>query len=252
MDPLGLALVAGLVPALTAGLSLLLWRKAPGLAVAAGYAAGHLASRGLPRGIPNEAWQWLLPLALAGAGLAALEGPGPWRRWLPRTALVAGLLAVTLPREGLLRVAVSGLLTLALLASLDGLEDRLPPAFGLGVLAATSGAGAAALLFSGSVLQAELGGSLAAALGACLLLRRWRPPSPAGRPLVAGTLLAGLLLNGVFYSDLPVPSALLLAGAPAAALSLKGPGLAARGAAAGLLAGAGAAVAFAHSPPLSF
>ena len=73
MDPLRLALFTGLIPAAVAAGTLLLTRRfGVGIALAAGYVAGHLGVTGIPKGMPTEKWQWLLPIAIL-AGTAELR-----------------------------------------------------------------------------------------------------------------------------------------------------------------------------------
>ena len=83
----------------------------------------------------------------------------------------------------------------------------------------TFGGVALVLGMSGSALLGQLGGAVAAALGAAALLAFWRPSFGLGRGAtpVLVTLLAGLLLNGYFYAGLMLPCAALLALSPLAA-----------------------------------
>ncbi len=218
MDPVSLILRVGVLPGAIAAVLFLLarwrgWKGGPGMPVAAAYVAGHLAVAGIPKALPSEAWQWLLPVAGAG-GILAMAG------WLPRPG-----------RPALLDLVLA------------------------------TGAGSLTLFFSGTMLFAQLGGALAAGLLACFLCARALSAPAADAAPLAGALLAGLWYNGVRYAEMPLASALLLAVAPAGGWLLPGflagrlrPWQAAllRAVPVAVLAGAGAAVAVAASPPLDY
>lgn len=212
MDPLPLILRAGLVPAAAAALCLFL-KRGPGLAVAAGYAAGHLAVSGIPRGLPAESWQWLLPIALASGILAA---PG----WLPRPGRPALLDLALVAGAGSLALFFSGTMLLAQLG---------------GALAA----GLAACLLCGRALSAPC---LDAAPVTGLLLGgllytgvRYAEMPMASALLLAAASAGGWLLPAALKERLKPWQAALLGAVPVVAL-----------------AGAAVAVAVAASPPLDY
>ncbi|MCZ6597349.1 MAG: hypothetical protein O7B99_06915 [Planctomycetota bacterium] len=87
----------------------------------------------------------------------------------------------------------------------------------LALAVACAGAGGA-LHFAKSDSLAQLAGALAAAIGAGVIVARWRPDldlSPAAGPIVL--VLAVLVLAGRFAAELSGPCALLVAYAPLAA-----------------------------------
>jgi hypothetical protein len=272
MDPVRLGLLAAAVSAAVAAAAFLLSRlrgrggaAAAGPALAAGFVAGYLVVAGLPKGTPAETWQWLLPIAAAAAVLASAEGfaarRAPLLRWAPRLALAsfaawAALLPDHRTAPGLAGAALG---IAALGGGLEGAAARAGPRSSLAIVLAAAAAAAVSLGVSGSMLLGQMGGGLAAAAGACLLLTVRFPPGVGAVPAVAATVLGSLLLDGVELTDMPRITALLVAAAPLAAwapvpASWSGTRRAAlaRIALVVLVAGAGAAVAVAESPPMDF
>ena len=272
MDPIRLGLLAAGGAAATAAVALLLTRRVTGKreagtpigpALAAGFAAGFLLVEGLPKSLPREAHQWLLPASLVGSAAGLFEGrrepPHPLLRWAVRLPLAAGLVWVTLLDRSGARAVVPAVVLLLTLAILDGAARRGGPTFllALGVACAAT---AVCLGISGSMTFGQHGGAIAAATGACFLLGPWIPVDPRSGVLVAGLVLAGLRLNARIYVDPPLPlaSALLLAAAPLGALfpnSWLGEkprawvALLARTAAVAAIAGVAVGIAIHESPP---
>ncbi len=157
-------------------------------------------------------------------------------------------------------VGIPSAVFLASLGILDGAARAGGGTFLLAV-AVTAGATAVSVVVSGWMQLGQLSGPIAAGAGACLLLVRWIPVAPAGAVVVVGTLLAGIRLDGLQYSDLPLPAALLLAAAPLGAwIPARALGaqpkpravLAIRTLAVALLAGAAVAIAAHESPPMGY
>lgn len=253
MNPFDLALRAGALPA---GVSLLAWwllrsegRRVrwAGLALALGYAAGHLASTGLPGGVPTQAWQWMLPLVPGIALLVAVEGGDGWRGRLARLAAGLALAWRLLPRESI-GIRLGWALGAAVFLDLLALSAHRQGASAGRALLAAAGGSVGALMLSGSTLYGQLAGALAAAFAPLALLGA--SPRTA---VAAGAGLAGLWMNGRAYADLPWDVLGLLAAAPfaswAAGSRLKGWG---GFLLASLVSVAAVGLAAWHSPPLDY
>jgi hypothetical protein len=182
-----------------------------GLALAAGYLAGHFGIDGRPPCPPREATDWLWYLTFAAAALGLLDGWRPaWVRWLLRAALWLGAVWV-LARPALrsddgavptlLVAAAAGPLFWAALAAL---ARRLPgPTLPLVLL--PTAVGSAVLLYRcHSAKLAQLAGVVAASLLPVLARSCVRPKlAVATAPVVL--LLPGLWLTGRLYCDPPAP-----------------------------------------------
>jgi hypothetical protein len=272
MNPVLLAFLAAAVAGATAAgvflCSRLLFRDRPegipaGPALAAGYAAGHVVVAGIPRGLPAEAWQWLLPVAVVAAALGHVQDRltrrDPWWRWALFPAVALGFAAASYPAGTVMAACLFALAFVALREVLRNAARRAGPRPFLAALAVTAGAAAASCVVSGWMLLGQAAGGLAAAAAACFLLAGRFPASAAGAVPVAALLLGGILLDGSLYAELPRASAVLLAAAPLGAwapaprgevrplrAALLRVGLVA------LLAGAALAVAVACSPPMDY
>ncbi len=234
-----------LLPAGAAGLILLLgwrpWKRAlePDAAAAA---AGPLALGGawlaaqiaivgvaLP---PVQASDWLAVLvaaAVLGGLVEALRRPPAWMRWSWRAALslaLPALLALPLWRSSwssLEALAVIGAAAIGVFGAWSLLEAQARRRAGAAMpllLAVLAGGSALVLALSGSASLGQLGGALAAAVGAALVIALLQPRLSLAHgaigPLVIA--LAGLWLNGTFYADVPIGSLVLLFVAPWLAL----------------------------------
>lgn len=235
----------GLLPAGIAGTILLLgWRPwnralAPDRAAAA---AGPLALGGawlaaqiaivgitLP---PLRASDWLAVLVAAAAlgGLfEALRQPPGWLRWSWRAALslaLPALLVLPLWRsswstpEALALIGAAGMGVFGAWSLLEAQARRRAGAAMPLLLAVLASGSGLVLALSGSASQGQLGGALAAAVGAALVIALLQPRLSLAHgsigPLVIA--LAGLWLNGTFYADVPSGSLVLLFAAPWLAL----------------------------------
>lgn len=266
-----MALFVVVIPAVVAAAALFLARflargeKAPlWPAIAAGFAAGHLGIGGWPRGMPVEAWQWMLPIAVLGAvtGASYAWNSMPARaRVAPWVVIVGFTVWTTLVKRP--PVALAGFSAAAFLLgwTLDGAARRTSArSFSATVLIVATATGVS-LVVSGTLLIGQMAGALAAATGACLVLAgRLRLESRSAVPVVTA-LLAALWMNGILYAELPIASAVLLAAAPlgcwiADVVLAKRlgplPMTISRVAVAVLLAGAGVAVAVRAAPPLDY
>jgi len=242
------ALLAILLPATIAGVFVLLLsrfgdpERGSGLGVALGlafgFSAGQVALVGWPGLLPVDATYRLLHLALAGAAVGVGEvlwkGKAPllWALRGALAALVLGLLLRSVMEhtwEGNEAVFWLAGLFVAVLVFATVLEQlgRTTRGFELPfLLVLLTSAGSGALVLAHSAFLGQLGGALAAALGAVGVVALIRPSirlSPGGVPVVTAVYSA-LLLCGYFFATLPASSAVLLWLAPgAAALGGVGP-----------------------------
>jgi hypothetical protein len=213
-------------------------RAAGALALAGGFFAGYVALRSEPL-VPQYPWHWLPYLALL-AGMAALvDGPGVGLT--VRNVALGGAVAVVtawllvpahVEPQGT-RVAWllgTALAVLVLWIALDRLTAARAGPLPMVLLAVVAAAAGFVLVQAQIAKFAQLGGALAATLGAHALIA-WRSPSASVRGAAPGVavLLPGLLLSGVHYtsSDVPLASFLLVAASPlflalSAALPLAG------------------------------
>jgi hypothetical protein len=164
-------------------------------------------------------------------GLLETAWPSPWwARWENRAMLTGATLWLVLgplfqslwepePRQGVAWMIGLGVGMLAFWGTLEALSARR----GRGMLlpmAVLAGGTAAVLVLSRVLVLGECAMTLAAALGVAWLVARWRTDltlAVGGVPVVT-VVLAGLILGGRFYGEMPRASALLLALAPLAVL----------------------------------
>lgn len=235
---IGTLLVTSITVALLA-LSARPWRGAgeqpnpawgPALGLGVGYAIAHGYLMGWPAIPPVTGKQWVFALALLAALLVSVRsmtaGPG-WSRYVfcgllslavPLTTLQAKLkfgweLGEAVPAIGL----IAALIFLWLLSNEERANEGEGAAVPLALAVSTFGA-SIALGLSSSATLAELAGMLTAGISIYVLACwRWQFLSiTPGGISVAGVVLAGLLINGYFFADLPPAGALLLGAAPEA------------------------------------
>ena len=221
-----LAVAAGAsVAAVLAGVARALGGKPGGWvgasAVGSGYVAGHLvfAWPAIPPVDVTDRIPWLALAAVLVAVFEAGRTPRPWTRWVGRSVLAALVLGAMLGpvagAPGMLRVwLIPGLVALLAWADVEVLAARCALADVLRALLITAGGTTVALVFAGSAVLPFLCAVLTAALaGGWLVVVRDGPPR--GWVTVALAVLTALVLDGSIYAFLPVPTALLLAAAPA-------------------------------------
>jgi hypothetical protein len=225
------AIVVTAVAALFARRSGRSWGVPLGLGL--GYALGHAAVYGWlppnrPPFPPFEVFDWLPWLALAAMLLGFFEvlAPTPaWARWENRLLLTAVAVWVLLgPLVGGMWadwgqatpwLAGIGLGIVILWAVVESHAARLGRSLILPLIVLAGGT-SAAMLLGHSLKLAELSAVLAASLGACWIVAFGWPAltlARGGVPVFVA-VLAGLLLCGHFYSELPAAPAVLLAAAP--------------------------------------
>jgi hypothetical protein len=214
-----------------------LWKAnswADAIAVAAGYAAGHMVTAGWPAFPPIEATQWLPFLGIAVAILAVfdtlLRPPGSIRAvlWF---LCCAGILSLLLASKlqygwslfaGVLWIAALAAAMLVLTCFLDRAAQRDASISLPLIVVIVAGGTGIALMLSGSMLLGQLALVLTGAFGAIVLVGALLPNTINGRAIapVSATLLCGLWLSGYFFSELPSVSGLLLLVSPIPALML--------------------------------
>jgi hypothetical protein len=192
------------------------------LAVGLGVAAGQAAALGVPRLPPLEARGWLFLAGPAAGLVAALVAARPAAtRWIAAAAVALPTgWAILQPRiehawsPSVATAAVAGfVLAVLLLAwSADRLRSGISPSNAAAVLAGAAALLAPLLVFSGSVVLAQLAGILALALTppfAASLAGGRAAAWGEGMVLPAAVLLAGLLAAGFFFAEMPAGSAVL-------------------------------------------
>jgi hypothetical protein len=228
--PAGVAAAVLLVTALIAHLAgrPVLGDAGMTLAIGAGYVAGHRAIHGWPPIPPLETTQWLLPVAVVGTALGLLADfwrGGTWLRGVIWLLVAEGLtwvfLRPLLEPQNEAHVELCVALGIAVFIAffwraLESLAQRTEgPSLTL-ALTDTLAAAAAVLLLAHNLIECRLAGALLAASAGCLLVGAFvrKARLSPGAATVCALLLAGLGLDGHYYSDLPTWSAILVAIAP--------------------------------------
>jgi hypothetical protein len=264
-DLLGVVLY-GVLPAVAAALLLVGWLGPRWLGLAAGL--GLLVSWGLLRKqLPawpwqlytgtNDATQWFCWCAL-GIGAISTFGGGRLRlrprqlAWSGAVAclLLEGWLMLTNLRrrwdiaQAWLQLGLAGIVCVAVWAAVRRAITDRGSAVQLWLLAACLAGDSCVLLLSGSALQGQLAGAVAAAYAAGAGCSLWRHPFRIDRAVALPFAAAHcwLLLAGLHFSELRLLPALLAVAAPAA-LALAGRRVDGVGAAGRRLAGTAVAAA---------
>jgi hypothetical protein len=232
-----------LVPAVLAGTVWLfagrVWKRPPAptlvwggaAAVAFAFAAGHVTLQGWPPWPPVTALHTLVYAALIGGVIAAAEPV--WGKWIaarwPIRLAIAGAAAWfqfnTLTEhtwstgESVMWMAAVTLTICAMWELLDLYAAQKTGFVTPIIVWMSASAVSLGLVFGASALLGQLGGSLAAAFGAAIVLSLWARTFPLNQGAVGLYALAAgnLLWQGHFYAELPLVSTLLLIAAPAAA-----------------------------------
>jgi hypothetical protein len=208
-------------------------RCAGAIAIGAGYVAGHVLAAGWSPFPPRHATHWLFWFAVIGVSVAvadALVRPKGIVRlatWAIICTIACRLILQPKFRyawsaaEGWLSVIAIALGVVVLTCSLDLVERRpFGTASLFSVTTVLCGGTCVALMLSGSLLLGALACILSAISATCFLLVivGAAPSHPSGAAVPLGLVCAGLWLSGFFCAELPAPSAVLLAIAPALAL----------------------------------
>ena len=226
--PLQILIYGVLLPAVVAGIVLLLGRRswAAALGIGAGYAAGHALQFDWPSLPPAEATNWPVYFAIGAAILAIVETtwePRALLRWLAR-AVIGGVAFWLLrpPDQGVTWIGVALGAMLAFWALLSLLSRRLGDA-SLSLVLVVTLAGASALFgLTNSVSLARMGGCLTSAVGACWVLSA----IGVGREIARGVVpvvsivfasIAACSIDKWSYSGTPLWMAAVVAASPAAA-----------------------------------
>ncbi|MCI0585543.1 MAG: hypothetical protein L0323_01725 [Planctomycetes bacterium] len=243
------ALLRGvLVPALVAGVLLILIDRLPGreggrgarnwlgaIPLAAGYASTQVALVGWPAFPPRESTHGLFYIAIAAAllsPLATARGIRAPLRWIATAVLAFGVPVLLLRSrivqrwsagESLLVVGALGSSLLAV-GGAAGTAARLPGPLSYVVLLIPLGSAAGVLGLSGTALHAQLAGAVASGLGAGFVISLTRGGAPASPAMArfSSILLASVLITGHFYARVSVASALLIALCPIATACTEG------------------------------
>jgi hypothetical protein len=249
-------------------------RCAGAIAIGFGYIAGHVLTAGWSPFPPRSATHWLFWFSVIGiiaAVVDALVRPkGTVRLVLWAIICTIACRFILQPKfsyawsaaEGWLWVFAIALGVVALTCCLDLIERRPSGPATVFPVTMVLGAGTCiALVLSGSLLLGQLACILMAiaAVGFVLILAMSAPFHPSGAAVPFGLICAGLWLSGFFYAELPVPSAVLLAIAPALALLPGGGkshsrwlGLACRTGFVAVPVAVAVVLAFRASPPLDY
>jgi hypothetical protein len=241
--------VAGVVLAIVAGITAFRtgrpWRAPDSallsigwlLAVAGGFVTGVLVLGLGPRWPPKEDRDRfllvLLPAAVLVESIAAFPRVPRWIAWLLRAGIAAGAARVILHgtvylvdassnqstqwqgQEAVLWLGGLGAALLGAWAFL-GLRLHVAPTRSVPLaLAVACGGAAAAVMYSGSATDGQLGLPLAGALVGATVASFVLPPPRGAAPIsIASVCLFALLVSGRFLSDLSVPHAVILFAAP--------------------------------------
>jgi hypothetical protein len=239
------ALYTILLPAVVGGIlylviRLFLPRFAATIAVAVGYIAAHIAIQGVPRFPPSSVVHFLPFFAVGSVLWAALESL--WRsntaaRWVTRAVLLLGLEFLLFRRimqnrwevwESALGFSLTTLVLLLVWHWLESLMSDTPkpaessrtlsPSYLMIALIILTAGSSVMLGLSANASAAQLGGALASALGAIMVLS-WVMNISLNPSLIAlYTLLQGSLwVSGAAFASVPLLSALVM---PLAALVL--------------------------------
>ncbi len=197
-------------------------------AVIAGYLCGHLALQGLPKFPPSSIFHYLPYLALVAVlwlGLEQVWSKNPVARWGLRALILLASFFYILRRiiqnswqvwetiawlAGILLVL---LLVWWLLEQLSqGERPPLPPTLFLTALVILVLGSSITIATSGSVVLGQLGGVLAASVGAVMILSWFTKVEGTTYLATAFIFLQGTIwLGGTVFSKLPIISALILA-----------------------------------------
>lgn len=237
-----------------------------------GYTCGHLMGTGWPGFPPLDTTNWLPYFAVAAAVLGIAHEISPsslpaWLRLLGFAVFSAGAMSLVLKpkfqsdwalNQGLLWVGCLAAGMVALCVVCDALCRHAPMPGAVAVfLLIPCGGTAIALMLSGSILLAQLAAVLAAAVLGSFIPCLRQGALARGMAPVFVTVFSALLVSGYFFAELPAPSALLLAAAPALALVRIGklpvwPAVAVRAGLVTVLVVIALITAFLASPPLEY
>jgi hypothetical protein len=198
------------------------------VALGAGYVIGHAAMFGWPPLRQLEGYQWIFYFAILAVALGLVDAfwIAPLLvRWVMRL-LLSGFVVVRLLLPLMQQEAAEGVsvvnaaavvaVMLAFWINLSLLAEREPGApFPASIMMLTL-AECLVVLLSGSIVQGHVGCVIWAALTGSLLAAGRDPNlslTRGGLPVIV-VLLSGLLIDGLYYSEVPLASALLLAAAP--------------------------------------
>jgi hypothetical protein len=249
-------------------------RSAGAIAVGAGYIAGHVLTAGWAPFPPRSATHWLSWFAVIGVITAVVDAfvrPKGMVRLVIWTIICVIVCRLILQPKfsyawsaltGWLWVFVIALSVVALTCCVDLVERRpVGPATLFSIMTVLDAGTCLALMLSGSLLLGRLACILAAIAAACFLLTIVRPApfQSSGAAVPFSLISAGLWVSGLFYSELPVASAVFLGIAPVLALFPRREkslprwlGLACRAGFVALAAAVAVLFAFRASPPLEY
>lgn len=197
-----------------------------GIALSVGYIVGYIGLEGIPPFPPREGVHWLCYLALIGLILGLFWHLSLWGRLIAQVVV-----SIVIPRlllgamfkyswgqvEGILWWACIAIAIFIFWNTVQRSFTLLPSgAWSPFVYFGLSGGTALILAVSGSLRLAQHAGTLVALFAAIwiiTLVLRFDdkvPVFPIGASAVIALALAGIWMNGYFYEEVPVASAILL------------------------------------------
>lgn len=193
-----------------------------GVALTVGYAVGHRIVTGTLSLVPHSAEDWLPLLALLAAIFSALDNlpnlPSVFKpMW--RLLVSIGAIAVLLFPSAFLTTGAKimwtiglGIALTLLWLTMEALAERQTGALLPLAWSVVATASSVALFIAHTAAISQLSGVLAAITGAAFVFGLWqRQWSWAkGAVGVVAVLLLGVTVNGAFYAELPIASAVFL------------------------------------------
>ena len=197
-----------------------------GVALGAGYIVGYIGLEGLPPFPPREGVHWLCYLGLIGLILGVFRDFVASKRFIgqilvsfviPRLLLSAMFKHTWGQIEGLMWWGCLGVAIFIFWNTVQRSFILLPwSGWSPFVYFGLSGGTALILGVSGSLRLAQHAGTLVALFAAIWIVTLFRRPEdkvpvfPIGASAVIALTLAGIWMNGYFYEEVPVASAILL------------------------------------------
>lgn len=197
-----------------------------GVALGAGFAFAYVATQGTPAFPPVEAKHWIVYYAVAAALVGLVPVPKAYARFKPALYLalfagtVGGILSTRVANEwdrwqSAAWIMLSAAMPMIAAGLIDAKREITNAYVTIGQFLVAGTLLALLLLFSNSIVLAQLAGALTAACGAWVLIILLLHDTPdRGTTIVYTTLWYALLYVGYHYADMPLTSFALAAAAP--------------------------------------